>query len=273
MTSPLINFLNISAVAQNKQAAFAGLFLRKNPNDWDLDLLNSYKSLGVANLKYIPDAQKLVTRNFELQIESSKTDSYVLPVHHIDNQHAVLLVREAPDTSSTDQGRVAETLSVKTASGGTGRPTIGAIKFATDNFLLQTISEENSERVVPSYTFRGAVVRTSSTFGRMPRIFGYDGLLVTTDLDTHAIARMMTGWDDYLRATSCVMDMRGSLKTRPTPYYVELLYHDQVRRGYLLSIQYSISSELENMASISFTMFVVDSFSRGGPIKASGDPK
>jgi len=271
MPDPLINFLNIAAIDRQRSSSAAGSQLRGNPDTWDIDFKSSYKSREPENLKYDPTAQTLVQRNFDLVSERS-SESIVNPVNIVDGQHAVLLIREAPDTSSTTGLRPNYPVAPNTpeASSGAFRPAIGAIKFATDNFLLQSIQEQDSERLAPSYTLRGVVIRTSSKFGRSPRIYGYNGSLVFNDIEKSSFIFMLSAWDQYLRATSCIVDVNGSFASRGTPLVAELLYRDQVRRGYLLSVQYSMSSSFDNTVSFGFQMFITEAFSRGGPNKSEG---
>lgn len=175
----------------------------------------------------------------------------------IDGKHAVLVVREAPDSSS----QVASEY-VKQAENNVPRSPLGRIVFVSDDFILATISETEEERVTPSYNMRGAVVSTSAEDGLRPRIFAYAGTLLRNAIDGSSFANMMSAWDKYLRVTACVIDTVGSYRSRRIPLVVELHYRDQVRRGYPINIRYSQNSSTDASVSFSFSMFIVESYAK-----------
>jgi len=262
MTNNIINFLNVSAIDRKNEYANAAKryptklvsFLRSyfEPN-------SAHKSRQPLQLQYEPDNELLISRQ-DLQIKVDKsTDVVVDPVQFPDNQHAVLLVRQAPDTSTTDQKLIDR---VTEAGNSTARSPVGIIKYATDDFILNSIEEKDTERFVPAHMLRGSVIRTSDKSGREARIYGYTGTLVSNDVEKYSLIRMMVSWDAYLRATACIIDVTGNFRTRGVPLIVELMYHDQMRRGYLLSVQFSLSSAVPAAVSFSFQMYVTEAYSR-----------
>ena len=57
-----------------------------------------------------------------------------------------------------------------------------------------------------------------------------------------------------------------------TPLVVEMHYRDQVRRGYLMSVQYSVNAFFESYVTFSFSMFVTELYSKKPAQKKSLDP-
>lgn len=280
MPDPLVDFLNISAIDRQQSRDSAGSRMRENPDTWKIDFSSSNTERKPVGIKYDPNAQILVSRQFDLAVDKEQP-TVVNPINTLDGQHAVLLIREAPDTSyqswfTHESGlnnsirAVNDTSFPKEAKDGQFRAPAGVIKFATDDFLLQSVQEQDSERVAPSYTLRGVVIRTSSKFGRTPRIYGYTGTLISNDVEKSSMLRMLAAWDQYLRATSCIVDVNGNFSSRGTPLVAELLYRDQVRRGYLMSMQLSVSASFENTVALSLQLFVTEAFSRSGPAAAQG---
>jgi len=193
-----------------------------------------------------------------------------------DNAHAVLMVRQAPDTSETDASAVK---SRQQARNETARTPLGRIEFITDDFILETVTEQQTERMTPSYNMRGALILTSGTSGREPRIYTYAGKLIDSAVtpgvgneNRRPLAEMMQAWETKLRATSNVVSVDGNYQTRPTPFVVELKYTDQIRRGYLLSISYSVNSAAPSIIEFNFQMFITEQFSTSPAVTTEPEP-
>lgn len=248
MTNPVLTFINNANARRAPSAP-----LESQPRGTNSDPVQSYAELSTKDIstKYLSGLPV-----YKLGIDSD--DSKVIqPAVTIDGKHAVLVVRDAPDTSTQLTSE-----SIKQARDMVPRSPVGKIKFITDDFILENIGETEEERITPSYNMRGAVINTTAENGKKPRIFSYAGKLLINNIDGSAFAHMVDAWDKYLRATACVIDVNGTYKSKPTPLVVELHYRDQVRRGYLLSVQYSQNAMYDNYASFSFTMFVTELYAK-----------
>lgn len=173
--------------------------------------------------------------------------------------HAVLCVREAPRlgarVSFDKQDPLRRYLENKNTE--TRSPT-GKIVFATDNFLMTSFVELDSERFIPVYNFSTPVVQTSSSSGRSTRVYNYQGTLLFNSIEGSSYAEFQIAYLDWLRASACLVGTDRQL----VPYVVELTYRDQIRRGYLLSLTIDHAATVEHGVSFSFTLFVVHESSK-----------
>lgn len=178
-----------------------------------------------------------------------------------DLAHAVLVVREAPRlgarlTSEDDRlRRYLEAQRLRT------RAPTGRIVFATDHFLMDSFSEPDSERFTPVYNFASPCVQSSSDSGRSPRLYQYQGSLLSAAVEGSAYAEFRAGWDDWLRATALV----GGAARQAVPYVVELTYRDQLRRGYPTIVQFDRAANHPSRVGFGLSLFVVHESFRDTP--------
>jgi len=230
--------------------------------DWDYRASQrpTMKKLGVPTAPPVLGTDQGIRTNGASSLDP---DQKIVKIH--DNSHAVLMVRQAPDTSEIDPSAVK---SRQQARNETTRTPLGRIEFITDDFILETVNEQQSERMTPSYNMRGALILTSGTSGRSPRIYTYAGKLIDSNVTPGAgnenrrpLAEMLQAWETKLRATANIIAVDGNYRTRPTPFIVELKYLDQIRRGYLLSISYTMNSYSPSTIDFNFQLFITEQFS------------
>lgn len=146
----------------------------------------------------------------------------------------------------------------------------GFLVFGTDQFVLQSAQETDTERVQLVETFGEPV---AFFFGRRPRVFNYSGFLYNSgktktlvesaeQFGRAKVANSMLWRDNFkiayelfLRGTRCVQ-----FKAR-----AYLTYDRTVREGFLLNA--SMQQDVRpNMVSFSFSMFVMREFNVDSPI-------
>lgn len=175
-----------------------------------------------------------------------------------DLKHAVLVVREAPRLGArlmpTDDRlrRYLETQQLRP------RAPTGRIVFATDHFLMDALTEPDSERFSPVYNFATPFVQSSSSSGRSARIYQYQGSLLASAVEGSAYAAFRAGWDDWLRVSALV----GGEARRTIPYVAELTYRDQIRRGYPVAVQFDRAAQHPSRVGLGLSLFVVHEASR-----------
>lgn len=180
-----------------------------------------------------------------------------------DSKHAVLVVRESPRLGTVAQPSFARFLeSVEQQA----RFPTGKIVFATDNFVLGYLGEQETERMVPVYNFGAPFVQTTSEHGRNPRMFNYGGALLINDTEGSAFDEFRRAWDKYLRLAVQVED------SRIVPLVCELTFRDQIRRGYLVRCDFNMQSQQPGIVQINLTMFIVHAASKGSLPPAAVQP-
>lgn len=173
-------------------------------------------------------------------------------VKSVDLNHAVLVIREAPRLGAdvTKDQTLRAHLEAKEV---VTRPPTGKIVFATDDFLLEGMSEPDNERYSVVYNFGNPAVQTSSPSGRRHRLFSYQGSLLINAIEGSSSSRFIAAWEKYLRGS---VGVNGDAR-RDIPYVAELTYRDQVRRGYMTALTRNRSSAYETHMSFSMEMFVI----------------
>lgn len=234
--SNLVKFLKASRAPGDSSIKFVG----SNANRID----NRFPELSTSSVGQDSRDVRLIKRR---QLKGSATRDY-------DSKHAVLTVRESPRLGTTAQPEFARFLESLEQQ---ARFPTGKIVFATDNFLMSFVSEQDTERMVPVYNFGPAFVQTTGDHGRQPRLFNYGGMLLINDVEGSAFTEFRLAWEKYLRM---------SVQTESTnlvPLVCELTYRDQIRRGYLTRVDYTLQSQQPGMVQFNFTMFVVHTASIG----------
>lgn len=176
----------------------------------------------------------------------------------IDREHAVLAIREAPRLGADVTSDLTLRRYLETTELAYRAPT-GRVVYATDDFLMTTVQEVDSERYSIIYNFGNPVVQTSSKSGRQPRLFNYQGSLLINKVEGSSAARFEEAWEKELRGTVMV---NGQARAQ-VPYVAELLYRDQRRIGYLTSMNKSRSADSPNSVVFSFELFVIHQSSEG----------
>ena len=172
--------------------------------------------------------------------------------------HAVLVIREAPRVGSVLTGssdplrRYLESINLRQ------REPLGRIVYATDHFLVDFFQETDSERYTPVYNFGTSTVHTNSRSGRQPRMYQYGGQLLSSEVEGSAFSAFQVSWDNWLRVTR---NVTGS-ERHDLPFVVELTYRDQIRRGYLVSMNQGSQSLIPGQSQFAFTMFVIHEAAR-----------
>ncbi len=158
----------------------------------------------------------------------------------------------------------------KAETGAQQRRAGGFLVFGTDQFVLQSAQETDTERVQLVETFGEPV---AFFFGRRPRVFNYSGFLYNsgkpkTVVDSASqfgasqVANSMLWRDNFkiayelfLRGTKCVQ-----FKAR-----AYLTYDRTVREGFILNV--SMQQDIRpNIVNFSFSMFVMREFNVDSPI-------
>lgn len=228
-----------------------------------IESLASYA--GTANGGFGRDPQTAKNRNRRREARGACDDEPEAvrlarghAAREFDHSHAVLVVREAPRLGSKLTGSKDPLRDFLEATNLKHREPTGKIVFATDHFIVDFYQEADSERYTPVYNFGTAIVQTNARSGRQPRMYQYGGQLLSNDIEGSAFSAWQVAWDRWLRVTR---NVTGSNR-QALPYFIELTYRDQVRRGYLISMNQGAQSLIPGQASFSFTMFVIHEASR-----------
>jgi hypothetical protein len=121
------------------------------------------------------------------------------------------------------------------------------ITFRTDKFLLTHLSETHDCRQAPVFVLTQTLMYTS---GRVHSIGAYRGQFLINDRDGDSRSAFERDYHAYLKSDACLNRLDG------TSGYVKLVYRDQVKRGYILSLDFTTSANAPGSVSFSFTMFL-----------------
>ena len=148
------------------------------------------------------------------------------------------------------------------------KTTAGFEVFATDQFVLQAVTETDNEKIQVVETFGEPII---FLFGRRPRFYNFSGFLFNGgDSSTNAEdnSGYSTLWRDnfklayelFIRGTRCV-------KFRARAY---LTYDRVMREGFIISS--TISQDIRpNMVQFSFTMYITREINLDGRLAISAN--
>lgn len=152
------------------------------------------------------------------------------------------------DTYATIQVRTADGRNIPLIDAG-GEPwdpnniSLGYTNMYT-NFLLQSISEQRSEKMQVIQTFGEPFI---FFFGEHPRVISGSGILINTE-DFNWRAEFWENYDKYLRGTRCVQT-----KTRIT-----LQWDDILIEGYFIKANAEESATKPNQVEFDFQIFLTN---------------
>lgn len=117
------------------------------------------------------------------------------------------------------------------------------VLFETTNFVLQAISEADSEKFQILENF--GELPQIFMFGRRPRMYNYSGML-WNHKDNNWKDEFRYIYENYLRGVKCV---ENGVK-------ILLQYDRSVRMGYIINASINQNSEIEQAVPFNFSMFV-----------------
>lgn len=203
--------------------------------------------------KAIPKAYRDSVSSFRQRDELQDVSDYLgRGVGPSDERTAVLVIREAPRIGArvgagTTLRRYLESIEA------VSRVPTGRIIFATDDFIVEDMQESDAERYSIAYNFGSPVVQTSSGSGRNPRFYSYQGSFLSNRTEGSSSVRFSEAWEKYLRGSA---NVNGEFRA-DIPYVAELIYRDQIRRGYLTALTRQRTSEFDTYTSFNLEMFVI----------------
>jgi hypothetical protein len=124
------------------------------------------------------------------------------------------------------------------------------ILCATDHFILSMMVETDQEKSSARFSVGDPVLYLAR--GRHLRMYSYSGFLIDSLASGPGIASWMSLYDEHLRGTKCVKNSA----------VVELETRKLFRRGYINSAVMAQEATRPQMASFSFTMFVIEEKNR-----------
>ncbi len=138
--------------------------------------------------------------------------------------------------------------------GNVGNP--GFTAFQTENFLLQQVQMQASERHQIVETFQKALIYF---MGKAPEIYQYSGVLINADAPADGAAprwrdQFILNWETKLRGTVCTEN-----QTR-----VFLDYNGLLVSGYMLNYALSENAEDPSRVNFTFSLYVTDVKVLGG---------
>jgi len=123
--------------------------------------------------------------------------------------------------------------------------------FTLETFWLQSISEADTEKYQIIETFSSPMIYF---FNRRARVYNYSFVLENTRNNPWK-DRFKYAYDLLLRGTACVVN-----NTK-----VVITFENNTRRGYVLAAQFNESSDNDNMATVSISMFVENETQQNDP--------
>lgn len=142
-----------------------------------------------------------------------------------DGAHAILMVKNAAQVSRSGSD----------------------IVYMTDRFVLGAVNESLDVRFAPIFSLSQALVMTS---GRLPTWHSYTGKLLVNQNDGDTRKAFEEAYHRYFKISACL--------DRDEKWYVQLLYRDQVVKGYVTSLDFTTTADDPNAMAFSFNMFVFD---------------
>lgn len=148
------------------------------------------------------------------------------------------------------------TLRVYDVSQGTYVPTQSFDYVPTENnnievdyMQIMSLTEVYSDRTAPVYTFGTPLMFTS---GQNAHQFVYSGTVLADKITGDNPGRLLRAYENALRVTKMV--------SPDNPRYVELLFRDQVRRGYITTFATAQNSQSPTRVDFTFTLFATEVF-------------
>lgn len=118
-----------------------------------------------------------------------------------------------------------------------------------EDLLLQNSAEMYTERMSPMYTFGQSIMFTA---GPAAKQFSYSAIILVNKKEGDSKARFRALYESTLRVSKLVAQ---------NPRVVEFRYRDQLRVGYITSLQMQLDSRVPNQINLAFSLFVVNTVS------------
>ena len=129
----------------------------------------------------------------------------------------------------------------------------GRIVRSFNKLILTALSESQSERVDPVYTFGATNVFSS---GRQPRVYVYQGITVLTERDGNTRNELFNFYKRYLRGSA---NLVGE-ERRENPYHARISFRNVFRDGFVVSLDTTASSDFPSIANVAISMFVYEEY-------------
>lgn len=121
------------------------------------------------------------------------------------------------------------------------------VVFVTDKFLLTDLHESQACRQAPVFVMNQTLMYTS---GITHSIGVYNGQFLINQSEQDSRSDFERIYHEFLKSDSCLNRPDGTAR------YVQLTYRDQVRKGYILSLEFNTVAAVPNSISFSFSMFI-----------------
>lgn len=122
---------------------------------------------------------------------------------------------------------------------------------AIDTLLLNNVSEADSERMDPTYSFGAPLIFTAK--GKSPRIYVYQAQTLVNKTDGDSRSSLLNYYETQWKASALLTGKR-----RETPRFVELRYRNRIVTGVMLSMDMNQIAHTPGAASVVFAVFVYD---------------